>query len=256
MSDSRFKGKVAAVTGAGAGIGRAIAEAFAGAGAAVLIADLKGAAAAAAAIESAGGRAIGITADVSLPGDCERIVAETVRAFGRIDVMVNNAGIAILRPFLDVPLDEFERVLRVNLFGAFVCGQHAARRMVEQGGGGRIVNIASISGLRAGTNRTTYGTSKAALIQLTRQMALDLARHRITVNAIAPGPVETDLVRNAHTPAQRAAYGNMVPLKRYGTPEEIAAAALFLASDDASYITGHVLDVDGGFIASGLVTSE
>ena len=255
MSEMRFKGKVAAVTGAGAGIGRAIAEAFAGAGAAILIADVKGAAAAAAAIESAGGRAIGITADVSVAGDCERIVAETVRTFGRIDVMVNNAGIAILRPFLDVPLDEFERVLRVNLLGAFMCGQHAARRMVTQGGGGRIVNIASISGLRAGTNRTTYGTSKAALIQLTRQMALDLARHRITANAIAPGPVETDLVR-AHSPEQRATYVRMVPLKRYGTPGEIAAAALFLASDDAAYITGHVLDVDGGFIATGLVTQE
>jgi 3-oxoacyl-[acyl-carrier protein] reductase len=255
MGDARMKGKVVAVTGGGAGIGRAIAEGFAGAGASVLIADLKGATAAAAAIEGAGGRAIGIAADVSLPGDCERIVAETVRAFGRVDVLVNNAGIAVLRPFLEVPLEEFERVLRVNLIGPFVCGQQAARRMVEQGGGGRIVNIASISGVRAGTNRTSYGTSKAALIQLTKQMALDLARHRITVNAIAPGPVETDLVR-LHTPEQRATYVRLMPLKRYGTPQEIAAAALFLASDDAAYITGHTLDVDGGFIASGLVTGE
>jgi NAD(P)-dependent dehydrogenase (short-subunit alcohol dehydrogenase family) len=183
-------------------------------------------------------------------------VAETVRAFGRLDILVNNAGIAVLRPFLELPLAEFERVLRVNLMGALLCGQHAARHMIGRGGGGRIVNIASISGQRAGTNRTSYGTSKAALIQLTRQMALELAPHRITANAIAPGPVETDMVRAAHTPAQRAAYGRMVPAQRYGTPAEVAAAALFLVSDEAAYVTGHVLDVDGGFMAAGLVTRD
>lgn len=249
-----LSGKVAAISGAAKGIGRAIAEALADAGAAVTIADVSGAEDTAAALGGAGTRAIGIAADVGKPADCERIIAETVAAFGRIDILVNNAGIAVLRPFLDLPLEEFERVMRVNVAGALVCAQHAARKMIGQGGGGRIVNIASISGQRAGTGRTSYGTSKAALIQLTKQMALELAPHRITANAIAPGPVETDMVKTAHSPEQRAAYARLVPLARYGAPAEIAAAALYLVSDEAAYVTGHVLDVDGGFMAAGLVT--
>jgi NAD(P)-dependent dehydrogenase (short-subunit alcohol dehydrogenase family) len=256
MSEHRLDGKAAIVTGGAAGIGRAIAEALAGAGAAVAIADLKGADEAAAALRGAGRRAVAITADVGTEEDCARLVAAAAEALGRVDVLVNNAGIAMLRPFLDLPPAGFERVMRVNVTGALVCAQHAARRMIAQGGGGRIVNIASISGQRAGSGRTAYGTSKAALIQLTRQMALELAPHRITANAIAPGPVETDMVKTAHTPAQREAYSRLVPLGRYGTPAEIAAAALYLASDAASYVTGHVLDVDGGFMAAGLVVRE
>jgi 3-oxoacyl-[acyl-carrier protein] reductase len=256
MSAGSLHGKFAIVTGAAAGIGRAIAEALAEAGAAVAIADVKGAAEAAAAMRGAGRHAVAVAADVAKEEDCARIIAEAAEALGRVDILVNNAGIAVLRPFLEVPLAEFERVLRVNVTGALLCAQHAARRMIAQGGGGRIVNIASISGQRAGTGRTAYGTSKAALIQLTRQMALELAPHGITANAIAPGPVETDMVRTAHTPEQRAAYGRLVPLGRYGTPQEVAAAAVYLASDEAAYVTGHVLDIDGGFMAAGLVTRE
>jgi NAD(P)-dependent dehydrogenase (short-subunit alcohol dehydrogenase family) len=253
MSAQHLGGKAAIVTGAAAGIGRAIAEALSGAGAAVAIADLKGADEAAAALHAAGRKAVAIAADVGKEDDCARLVAEAADALGRVDILVNNAGIAMLRPFLELPLAEFERVMRVNVTGALLCAQHAARRMIAQGGG-RIVNIASISGQRAGTGRTAYGTSKAALIQLTRQMALELAPHGITANAIAPGPVETDMTRAAHTPAQREAYGRFVPLGRYGTPAEIAASALYLVSDAAAYVTGHVLDVDGGFMAAGLVT--
>jgi len=256
MSAQNLGGKAAIVTGAAAGIGRAIAEALSAAGAAVAIADLKGADEAAAALRASGRKAVGIAADVGKEEDCARLVSEAAQALGRVDILVNNAGIAMPRPFLELPLAEFERVMRVNVTGALLCAQHAARRMIAQGGGGRIVNIASISGQRAGIARTAYGTSKAALIQLTRQMALELAPHAITANAIAPGPVETDMVRTAHTPAQREAYGRLVPLGRYGTPEEIAAAALYLVSDAAAYVTGHVLDVDGGFMASGLVTRE
>ena len=256
MNAPTLHGKAAIVTGAAAGIGRAIAEALAEAGAGVVVADLKGADEAAAALRADGRKAMAVAADIGNEQDCARLVAEAGAAFGRIDILVNNAGIAPLRPFLDLPLAEFERVMRVNVGGALLCAQHAARRMIAQGGGGRIVNIASISGQRAGSRRTSYGTSKAALIQLTRQMALELAPHRITANAIAPGPVETDMVRDVHTPAQRAAYARLVPLGRYGTPAEIAAAALYLVSDAAAYVTGHVLDVDGGFMAAGLVTPD
>jgi NAD(P)-dependent dehydrogenase (short-subunit alcohol dehydrogenase family) len=256
MNDQHLTGKAAIVTGGAAGIGRAIAEALSAAGAAVAVADLKGAEEGTAALRAAGRKAVAIAADVGKEDDCARLVAEAADALGRVDILVNNAGIATLRPFLDLPVAEFERVMRVNVTGALLCAQHAARRMIAQGGGGRIVNIASISGRRAGTGRTAYGTSKAALIQLTRQMALELAPHGITANAIAPGPVETDMVRTAHTPAQREAYGRLVPLGRYATPAEIAAAALYLVSDAAAYVTGHVLDVDGGFMAAGLVTRE
>jgi NAD(P)-dependent dehydrogenase (short-subunit alcohol dehydrogenase family) len=180
----------------------------------------------------------------------------TVRRFGKIDILVNNAGIAgVAKKLWECTPEEWFQVLNLDLYGVYVCCHAIVPKMLEKNYG-RIVNIASIAGQRAGTNRTSYGTSKAALIQLTRQMALELAPHRITANAIAPGPVETDMVRAAHTPAQRAAYGRMVPAQRYGTPAEVAAAALFLVSDEAAYVTGHVLDVDGGFMAAGLVTRD
>jgi NAD(P)-dependent dehydrogenase (short-subunit alcohol dehydrogenase family) len=255
MSEAPLQGKAAIVTGGAAGIGRAIAERVAAAGAAVAVADVKGADEATAAIHASGHKAIAIAADIAKEADCARLVAEAAASLGRVDILVNNAGVGIQRPFLDLALEEYERVMRINVTGALLCGQHAARRMIAQGAGGRIVNIASISGQRASVARTAYGTSKAALIQLTRHMALDLAPHGITVNAIAPGPIETEMAKG-HPPEQRAAFLRMIPLHRYGTPAEIAAAALFLASEGAGYITGHVLDVDGGFMAAGLMTRE
>lgn len=251
MPERGLAGRAALVTGAGAGIGLAIARRLAEAGAGVALLDLRGAAEAAALIAAEGGRAIAIAGDVSRDADAAGAVARAREEFGRLDILVNNAGIASLRPFLETTPEEFRRTLDVNVTGAFLLSQAAARIMMAQGGG-RIVNIASISGQRAGAGRTAYGTSKAALIQLTRQMALELAAHAITVNAVAPGPVETEMAKLMHDRKTREGYLRMVPLGRYGTPEEIAEAVLFLASDRAGYITGHVLDVDGGFMASGI----
>ena len=251
----RLRDRVATVTGAERGIGRAIALAFAREGAAVLVADLapERAGAVAAEIAAGGGRADALAIDVADPADARRLADEALRRHGRLAVHVNNAGISINAPFVDTALEDWERVLRVNLTGAFLCGQAAARAMIARGTGGRIVNIASLSGQRGGTARAAYGASKAGLELLTRVMAVELATHGINVNAIAPGPIETEMARRVHDAATRRAYGALVPLRRYGRPEEIADAAVFLASDESRYVTGHTLNVDGGFRAAGLM---
>jgi NAD(P)-dependent dehydrogenase (short-subunit alcohol dehydrogenase family) len=247
-------GKAAIVTGGANGIGREIAPRLAAAGAAVLVADRDGAGAEAVAgeIAATGGRVVGREVDVRDPAGCEALVAAAHEAFGRLDVLVTSAGIAHSRPFLRTSLELWQETLAVNLTGTFLCCQAAAPAMAAVGGG-RIITIASVSGQRGGTGRAAYGASKGGVITLTRVMAVELARHNITVNAIAPGPVETPMVATLHTAADRAAWLGSVPAKRYGTPAEVAAAAVFLASDEASYITGHVLNVDGGFGAAGVI---
>lgn len=249
----RLASKSTIVTGAGRGIGQGIALRFGREGAFVACADLDGDAAieTAQAINDAGGTAIANQVDVSSADDAQRLTSETVAAHGRVDAIVNVAGIGGLANFLDLDQADFDRIMRINLMGTFLCAQAAAREMVAQGSG-RIVNISSISGQRAGWGRTAYGTSKAAVIQLTRQMAMELAPHNVTANAIAPGPVDTDLTRADHTPETRAAYGRMVPMGRYGTIDEMTDAAVFLAGDESAYITGHVLNVDGGYLAAGI----
>ena len=172
--------------------------------------------------------------------------------FGRLDILVNNAGVGLNRPFLQTTPEEFERTVRVNLTGTFLCSQAAALAMAESGGG-KILNIASISGQRGAQNRSAYGASKAGVIQLTKVMALELAPYGIRVNAVAPGPVATDMTNVTHTAEIRQTYHSRIPLKRYAQCHEIAAAVAFLVSDDATFVTGHTLNVDGEFVSSGLM---
>jgi 3-oxoacyl-[acyl-carrier protein] reductase len=253
----RFAGDVAIVTGAGRGIGAAIAGALAAEEARVVVADLnlESARLTAGEITAAGGEAIALQTDVAEPAEVQRMVDEGLRRFGRLDVLVNNAGIGLNKPFLATTLEEWELQLRVNLTGQFLCGQAAARAMVAAGQG-RIVNVASISGQRGGQGRAAYGAAKAGVILLTKVMAVELAALGVRVNAVSPGPVDTDQSRQTHTPSTRQAYYDRIPVRRYGERAEIAAAVAFLASRDSSFVNGHILNVDGGFNAAGLVFDD
>ena len=250
----RLNGKTALITGAARGIGRSVARAFAREGAHVVIADLNldGAKDAAGELASKGGSATALAVDVSDPASITGMFAAIRKERGRLDALVNNAGVGGNTLFLDTKLEEWERIIRINLTGAFLVAQGAARMMVE-GGGGKIVNIASLSGQRGGTGRSAYGSAKAGLELLTKVMAVELAEHHINVNAIAPGPIETEMAKFAHDKATRAAYEYLVPMHRYGSPDEIADAAVFLVSDESRYVTGHTLNVDGGFLGAGLM---
>jgi NAD(P)-dependent dehydrogenase (short-subunit alcohol dehydrogenase family) len=254
MTIERFKGKVSIITGSGQGIGREIALAMVREGASVVIADWNESRAqeVASEITACGGIAIPVKVDVSDPDQVEAMVRQTLEVFGRIDILVNNAGIGHVKPFLSITLEEWNRVLQINLTGQFLCAQAVARVMLQEGGG-RIVNIASISGERGGTGRAAYGAAKAGVILLTKVMAVELAAKGIRVNAISPGPTETEQVRECHDDATRAAYHSVMPIGRYAAPSEIANVALFLASDEASFVSGHILNVDGGFGAAGLI---
>jgi NAD(P)-dependent dehydrogenase (short-subunit alcohol dehydrogenase family) len=172
------------------------------------------------------------------------------RRFGRLDALVNNAGVAVFAPLLETSDQDWNRVLAVNLTGPFLCTKAAAPLMREHGGA--VVNITSISAVRASTLRSAYGTSKAGLAHLTKQLAVELASLGIRVNGVAPGPVETAMAKAVHTPEIRADYHDAIPLNRYGLEEELADAVFFLCSDRASYITGQILAVDGGFDAAGI----
>jgi 3-oxoacyl-[acyl-carrier protein] reductase len=247
--------KVAVVTGGATGIGRAICSELTAQGADVVVGDVQDAEATIEEIHKNGGNAIAVNCDVSSPDEISHLIEAAVENFDGLDILVNNAGIGDQSPFLETSLALWQRCLSINLTGQFLCGQAAARVMASRGGGA-IINIASISGQRAGRGRVAYGTSKAGVIMLTRQMAVELAEYNIRVNAVAPGPVDTAQSRSAHTAAQRAAYHRQIPLHRYGNAEEIARTVRFLASADASFITGAVVNVDGGFGAAGLVDWE
>jgi NAD(P)-dependent dehydrogenase (short-subunit alcohol dehydrogenase family) len=194
---------------------------------------------------------LAIHCDVSDADGVARAIAEVAKRFGRLDALVNNAGIAIFKPLLETTPADWTRTLAVNLTGPFLCTQ-AAAPLIRDTGGGAIVNITSISGFRASTLRVAYGTSKAALAHLTKQQAAELASLGIRVNAVAPGPVDTAMAKAVHTPAIRADYHNQIPLNRYGLEEELAEAIFFLCSERASYITGQVIAVDGGFESTGI----
>jgi glucose 1-dehydrogenase len=248
----RLQGKVAVVTGAATGIGQAIAVAMAEAGASVVL-DYLGEPANIAEtvgkVEAVDGKYIPVVADVSRPDEVQSLIAQTVAAFGRLDVLVNNAGIEKKFAFVDFPLEAWERIMAVNLTGPFLCAQGAARQMIEQGGGGRIINISSIHEDMAMPTNAPYCATKGGLRMLMRTIAVELAPHGITVNNIGPGatytPIDKDIQDNPKLNAEILAG---IPMGRWGMPEEVAKLAVYLASEDAGYITGSTYFIDGGMM--------
>lgn len=242
---------VAVVTGGARGIGLAIAHGFLRRGYQVALLDKDHETLAATVGELSSPDVHGIHCDVSDETQVAQAAAEVKARFGRVNALVNNAGVAVFKPVLDTSFAEWRHVLSTNLDGAFLCTHAFAPMMIEEGGGA-IVNISSISGLRASTLRVAYGTSKAALIALTKQYAVELGNVGIRVNAVCPGPVETEMAKLVHSVAIRSDYYDTIPQGRYGTVDEVANAVIFLCSDAASFINGQYIAVDGGFDAAGV----
>lgn len=255
MSDQRLKDRVAIVAGGGRGLGKATSLRYAREGAVVVVADLdkEPADGVVQEIRSNGGRASAVVMDVTKRDDVENVVSLTVSEHGRLDVMVTFAGVALFGPAMECTDEMWQRQLDVNLTGTFLCAQIAARQMIRQKSG-RIITVSSIMGQRSGDRRMAYGTTKGAVIALTKHMSGEIAPHGVTINSIAPGPVMTKmwLEANTNVEASESTYLRGIPMGRFGQPEDVANAAFFLASDDCSWITGHVLNVDGGFIATGV----
>jgi len=274
MSGERLRGKVALVTGAGrrGGLGEAICARLAQEGASVVVSDVAGPRGAlpadrignrteldavVATLRDSGARAVACELDVRDEAQAESAVALAVREFGGLDILVNNAGIGfMMEPLVDMPLERWNTVIGVNLTGAFLCTQHAARQMIQQGRGGRIINIASVAAKSGSLHLAAYSSSKHGMIGLTRSAALALGAHRITVNAICPNHVTTQLgaVQNAYRATQRgqtveaylAEMRGRIPLGRVGLAEDTAKACAFLCSDEAQYVTGEAMNVSGG----------
>jgi NAD(P)-dependent dehydrogenase (short-subunit alcohol dehydrogenase family) len=247
-------GKSALVTGASGGLGQHFAEVLAAAGAKVAIAARRRDRVEAACedIRRKGGIAIPVQLDVTERASVDEALARSAEALGALDIVVNNAGVTATRPFLDLADEEWDRVIETNLTGTFLVAQAAARRMREQGSGGAIVNIASILGFRVTGQVSPYAASKAAIVQLTGAMALELARYGIRVNALCPGYMETDLNREFFASEAGQALIRRIPQRRLGRPEELDGALLLLCSEAGSYITGASIVVDGGHLVSSL----
>jgi len=244
----KLTNKVAIVTGATQGIGLACAQRLVAEGAKVMLVDIKPEGASAA--TTLGEQALFFAADVSQKCDVDALVAATLAAFGRIDILINNAGVTHAADFLDLTEDDFDRVLRINLKSMFLCGQAVAREMVKQQSG-CIINMSSVNAELAIPNQVPYVVSKGAINQLTKVMSLNLVTHGIRVNGIGPGTILTELAKQAvmASPEARHTILSRTPMGRCGEPEEVASIADFLASDDASYMTGQTLYVDGGRLA-------
>ena len=250
----RLDRRVAVVTGGARGIGRATARTLALAGATVVIADVDPAESEAlvAEIGGGGGRALALQADISSEASIDAMFREVAKREGPVDILVNNAGVAIRRAATDLALADWDKVIAVNVTGAFLCARAAARQMIGAGRGGAIVNVASIMGLSGGGlyPNISYQTSKGALVNMTRALAIEWAAHGVRVNAVAPTYVRTRLIAPLlENPEMVARIEAMTPLRRLAEPEEVAAAICFLASPAAAMITGHTLPVDGGFLA-------
>jgi NAD(P)-dependent dehydrogenase (short-subunit alcohol dehydrogenase family) len=251
----QLAGKSALITGGASGIGRGIALRYAQEGADICIADIdaEGAAQTAAMVEAEGRRALAITADVTKPGDTRHMISAARDQLGDIDIAVANAGIARGGPFLDAQLADWQAVIDVNMTGVFLTAQAAARAMVDQGHGGRIILISSTASERTGAGVGIYSASKAAVRMLTRSWARELADHHINVNAIGPGVIDTpmtaDRIRGIATPHDPSTLPWSIPWGRVGEPSDVAGVAVFLASSDAGYLTGQIVFVDGGLTA-------
>lgn len=248
----KLENKVAIITGSATGIGQAMAIAMAKEGASIVV-DYVGNPDAPKdtlqQIESAGGKAIAVMADVSQPDHVAQLVQQTVQKFGRLDIFVNNAGIEYKHPFTEFPFDQIQKIIAVNLIGPMLCCQAAAKQMIAQGNGGRIINISSVHEDLPMTGNAPYCVTKGGLRMLTRTIAVELAPHQITVNNIGPGaiftPIDADVEANPEMEKQLMAE---IPLSRWGKPEEVAGLAVYLASDAASYITGSTYFIDGGML--------
>ncbi len=246
----RLENQSALVTGGGAGIGRAIAIRLASEGARVLVADINEEGAGET-VRLIGDSASAIHLDVTQRVSAAGMVAAAAERHGRLDIAVGNAGIMDRMPFLEMTDEFWNKVIGLNLSGAFMCGQEAARQMAAQdGGGGRIVFVASNSGQFGGRGRAAYGASKAGLMNLTQSMAIELAEHDIRVNAVGPGPTKT---RDEQGDVPPPSVMSRMPLARFGRPEEVAAVAAFLASEDSSFVTGHTYFADGGYTVAGMM---